>query len=100
MISILILTIFTGRTRELNKIKEVAKEKIASFIMDHMAEYFKFVRKRLEHEVSIVWLAKFVEVLTRVGCLHFLLLILLPVFNFSNSFLFDSFRRKSKITQC
>ena len=42
------------RTRELDKIKEVAKEKIASFIMDHMAEYFKFVRKRLEHEVSCV----------------------------------------------
>jgi len=43
----------SNSTRELDKIKEVAKEKIASFIMDHMAEYFKFVRKRLEHETQI-----------------------------------------------
>lgn len=42
----------TGSTRELDKIKEIAKEKISSFIMDHMAEYFKFVRKRLEHETQ------------------------------------------------
>ena len=42
------------RTRELDRIKEIAREKIGNFIMNHMAEYFKFVRKRLEHEVNIL----------------------------------------------
>ena len=35
----------------MEKIKEVANEKLNSFIMDHMADYFKFVRRRLEIEV-------------------------------------------------
>lgn len=35
----------------MSKIKEVANEKLTSFITNNMAEYFKFVRKRLEHEV-------------------------------------------------
>ena len=37
----------------MSKIKEVATEKLTNFIMDHMTEYFKFVRKRLEFEVSL-----------------------------------------------
>jgi len=37
-------------SKEVGKMKEVANEKLISFIMDHMSEYFKFVRKRLEYE--------------------------------------------------
>lgn len=37
---------------EMVKIKEVATEKLTSFIMKNMTEYFKFVRKRLELETQ------------------------------------------------
>ena len=40
------------RSHEMSKIREIATEKLTNFIMDHMTEYFKFVRKRLEFEVS------------------------------------------------
>lgn len=48
----LFMTREINTSTEMSKIKEVANEKLTSFITNNMAEYFKFVRKRLEHETQ------------------------------------------------
>ncbi|XP_057307111.1 vacuolar protein sorting-associated protein 51 homolog [Hydractinia symbiolongicarpus] len=48
----LFMTREINSSTEMSKIKEVANEKLTSFITNNMAEYFKFVRKRLEHETQ------------------------------------------------
>ena len=42
----------SNQPNELETIREVATEKLTSFIMKNMHEYFKFVRKRLEFETQ------------------------------------------------
>ncbi|XP_065649372.1 vacuolar protein sorting-associated protein 51 homolog isoform X2 [Hydra vulgaris] len=42
--------LFIKKYLNVSDLQNTAKEKLATFIMDHMAEFFKFVRKRLERE--------------------------------------------------
>ena len=50
-VNIIAIFLFAFRSLETKDVTSVAKEKLNNFIMGHMSQYFKLVKKRIELEV-------------------------------------------------